>query len=672
MYLSHLSVSGFRQFGTEENSVSLSFNPGVTALIGKNDSGKTAIIDAIRYALTSRDQHYIAIQRDDFHMAADGTQLGNIDITCTLSDLSVAEQGAFAEYLTIDSGEVHFIVNLSARRLESVTAGRRWVDVSVRAGFEGGGPALETSVKELLAVTYLRPLRDAQRELSSGRGSRLSQILYHVKGINDGEQFDASTPPQNPEGIDELSILGLSTYFANAIKSHTGIQNAELSINDELLDVLLLAGDNLRGRIDLTEGGTDESRLRQILERLQIDLEHADSKTRRGVSGLGSSNILYMACELLLLGREPEGLPLLLVEEPEAHLHPQRQIRLMRFLKEPSVRSTETQSKRNVQVILSTHSPNLASGLPVENTVLFDGYSAFSLSESHTKLSSSDYSFLDRFLDVTKANLFFANGVLIVEGDGESLLIPALARAIGFDLSDFGVSVVNVRGTGLKRFSRIFQRSSSTTKLINIPVACVADLDVMPDRAPELLGIVSGDKDPLWQSTKRRWKAVRDFGSTPEEQSEALEQRNIKLKENDSQHVKTFVADHWTLEYDLARCGMAKYVYEAAILAKNHEQLCTDPSLLDTTKAKATSDFEAILKEHKEDAELIAIQVYEQFRNKNVSKSIAAQYLAEIIDNQSASDAFDVIHFQATLPSYLVEAVHHACQPISTSSAVPA
>jgi len=234
------------------------------------------------------------------------------------------------------------------------------------------------------------------------------------------------------------------------VKGHKGVVDAETAINTDYLKSLLLVGDLMVGKIDLTEGGTDDARLKQILERLELGLMDSADSQPRGKFGLGSNNILYMACELLLLGREPEGLPLLLVEEPEAHLHPQRQLRLMQFLKKAASGKVKDELGRKVQVILSTHSPNLASGLPVANTILLDGNTAHPLSEEHTRLSTNDYSFLERFLDVTKANLFFAHGVLIVEGDGEALVLPSIARALNLDLDEHGVSIVGVKGTGLR------------------------------------------------------------------------------------------------------------------------------------------------------------------------------------------------------------------------------
>ena len=123
----------------------------------------------------------------------------------------------------------------------------------------------------------------------------------------------------------------------------------------------------------------------------------------------------------MLVGSEEDGLPLLLIEEPEAHLHPQRQLRLMQFLQDQAgIRRPDGQK---IQIIVTTHSPNLASAIKLDNLVLVQDGKAFSLAEGETELSPSDYRFLERFLDVTKANLFFARGVVIAEGDA------ALARA---------------------------------------------------------------------------------------------------------------------------------------------------------------------------------------------------------------------------------------------------
>lgn len=667
MYLSKLTISGFRQFGQGPEAVSLTLKQGVTALIGKNDSGKTAIIDAVRYTLLSRDQMYFRIQTEDFHVEDSGKAVDDINITCVLTDLSASDQAAFAEYLTYKDGEVALIVNFHARRLTVDATSRRWVEVNIRSGLDAAGPTIEMTVRELLASAYLKPLRDAEGELSSGRGSRLSQILRHVDGIRDGTEFDAKVLPPTAADVANLSLLGLSEFFSHNVKGHKGIVDAETTINTDYLKSLLLVGDEMVGKIDLTKGGTDDARLRQILERLELGLIDSARSQPRGKFGLGSNNILYMACELLLLGREPEGLPLLLIEEPEAHLHPQRQLRLMQFLKKAASGKVEDGAGRKVQVILSTHSPNLASGLPVANTILLDGNTAHPLSEEHTKLSANDYSFLERFLDVTKANLFFSHGVLIVEGDGEALVLPSIARALNLDLDKHGVSIVNVKGTGLRRFSKIFQRADETEAAISIPVACLADMDVMPDAAPEILGLVNDNDDPKWKNPKRRWKVKKDLGPDTPTIAAALLARIANLSTDDAQNVKTFVSDHWTLEYDLARCGLADMVFEAAQLANAHDNICDGKANEKDVIADATKGFGELKAECGDDAEIIAINVYQLFKSKKASKAIAAQYLAAAIEKKMTDDGFDAPAFQACLPNYVVNAIQHACghQPLA-------
>jgi putative ATP-dependent endonuclease of OLD family len=101
--------------------------------------------------------------------------------------------------------------------------------------------------------------------------------------------------------------------------------------------------------------------------------------------------------------------------------------------------------------------------------------------------------------------------VVIVEGDAENILLPTLARLLDRDFTSHGISIVNVGGVGLRRFARIFQRKDSVADgTIPVPVACVTDMDVMPDCAPEITERVKpGEAWP--PKSKRRWRAKKDF-----------------------------------------------------------------------------------------------------------------------------------------------------------------
>ena len=64
MYLSELKIKNFRQFGAVEPVFSVRFHKGVTALVGENDVGKTAVIDAIRHVLLTRDMDFMRLQAE--------------------------------------------------------------------------------------------------------------------------------------------------------------------------------------------------------------------------------------------------------------------------------------------------------------------------------------------------------------------------------------------------------------------------------------------------------------------------------------------------------------------------------------------------------------------------------------------------------------------------------
>jgi len=654
MYLSKLTIENFRCFGEAASRFELLLRPGLTALVGENEAGKTAVIDALRFALGTTDQEWYRLEDSDFR---EGVTSREIRITCKFEGLSEPDQKAFVEFLTYgkDAKEgPSLYVNWAAKDSGDTPSKRPHRQVEVHSGRNGDGPTISSEARGLLRATYLRPLRDAEQALSAGRGSRLSQVLHHTDQIKTGGR------PYDPKGTvvpSDLNVLGIGDFANALLEKQQGIVDARQKVDGHLRE-LSLDGENIRSGI--TVGGStapEDVRLRQILEKLDLILPGT------GKFGLGSNNLLFMACELLLLAQQGDGTKLLLIEEPEAHLHPQRQLRVMKYLQEQA-------EQKAIQIVVTTHSPNLASVIKLDNMVIIHRARAFPLAQGNTQMECSDYGFLERFLDVTKANLFFARGVAIVEGDAENILLPTLASLVGRDFAEHGVSIVNVGGVGLRRYSRIFQRKDVVKDgPLDIPVACVADMDVMPDCAPAVLGRVNAGSE--WPTTsKRRWRAKRDFNG-----KKALAAHRCEILERASgQGVETFVSGEWTLEYDLAvgrrdksgkfSGGLAEDVFVAACLADRDDDINGKKTTGLDVEGEAIEEFASLkAKAAAGDScaaeEVLASKIYAKFARDGVSKAVAAQYLAERLRATHKDGKLTEADLRKRLPTYIIEAIDY-------------
>jgi putative ATP-dependent endonuclease of the OLD family len=523
MFVSNIKLWNFRKFGKEGEidyerpSLALNLNKGLNVIVGENDSGKTAIVDAIKLVLKTHSYDYIRVDEKDFYKESE-----HFKIELTFDGLTADEAKNFTEWLGwIGEGDqVRPFLKLSfdGRRKDN-----KIFPVDIKAGVDDEGYLLTAEAKEYLKVTYLKPLRDAESELVAKRNSRLSQILLSDEAFKGKEQTN-----------DLVQIFsGLKTGLENYFK---GEFEREITKPDGTKEVIKPDdGKKIKDKIDIyinafygsgtqAEFNATSNDIRSILEKLTLNLLDELNP------GLGTLNRLFMAAELLHLNKSNwSGLRLGLVEELEAHLHPQAQMQVIEAL----------QKQKDIQLILTTHSPNLASKIKLESLIICNNSNAFPMGDGFTKLAPDNYKFLEKFLDTTKANLFFAKGVILVEGWAEEILIPSLAKAIGINLTEKGVSVVNIGHTGFDHYANIYLRKSEPH--MQIPVAVITDADV---RTYEKKSddVLKRDAELIDKETA---------------------QKIVDIESKSESNVKYFATPNWTLEYALFKSKGLKKVFES-------------------------------------------------------------------------------------------------------------
>ncbi len=541
MYLQRVAVENFRIF----DRLQVELNKTLNVIVGENNSGKTALVDAIRYTLSSRSGEWLRILESDFRRGKT-----KFSIQLRFADLSAQQAAAFLEHLTFEDvgGErLPFLyINLVSELTDQVVRGSRQIRSDLRSGATGEGPSIEREARDYLSATYLRPLRDAEAELSGGRGSRLAQVLHAAESFRNTAHVDNLLTAVIEANVAILANPGIADSLTRIGNQLKGLDFANTPLNP-IIEIV--------GGVDLAALGQIERKqmLRAVLERLQLLIDQNER-----MQGLGYSNLLFMATELLLLEQEQDDFPMLLIEEPEAHLHPQLQMKFLKAIRE----DFGGPAKPALQSILTTHSPNLASKADLQSLILMSNGRAFSLRKGLTELEDDDYGFLEKFLDVTKANLFFAKAVVIVEGDGENILLPTIAKLLGKPFDDYGVSIVNVGSTAFARYASIFKRRGLNDEQqrgdwLPIPVVCVRDMDLRPE------GARIAEGNPLG-FIEYKAKGAGYWESTYAENPEGRQAWINRRRALQGQNVRVEISDHWTFEYSLLRAGLAEEVHEAA------------------------------------------------------------------------------------------------------------
>lgn len=698
MYLKSLSLTNFRQFGIGDNDepgLTLLFNPNFNVIVGENDAGKTAIVDGIRYLLGSVSDDYEKISEDDFHYIAENVSSDSFYIEGTFTSLNEREAGAFLEWLSFDeTNNYELRVSLKVEKKKNDN-GKDYIERKLQAGDKSFETMLDSRARDILKTTYLKPLRDASNELKPGLRSRLATILkahpaFKVSEVDSSHQLVTA--------MEEANLKIESFFNENYVPDRSLIKDI-----DGLLSDFYDQEDQSKSKSRFTVSKTD---LASILRKLSLDTIDRNL-------GLGNQNLLFIAAELLLLndfidGEKIVGPQITIIEEIEAHLHTQAQIRLIKYLE-----NKLKQENNMSQFVLTSHSPSLVSSIDPKNIIFLHDKVAYPLREEFTMMSTEDYLFMERFLDSTKSNLFFTKGLIFVEGESEMLLIPALANLIGYPLHKFGITLINVNGTSFERYIKLFSRSDSWQgPLIELPISIITDLDIKPliyysvedknqvsfsiQNEDQLMQVLEHCDESIEEITciffgnefSTLKKLADSFGftldSTNQFEIEIIVKKNIneetiKILSTDKKekltekycsynaNVDVFVSKEWTLEYCLAKSCLSLQLLKATFEARYNNPY----------RGKNNEKYEDIknkLNPVSDQDDEVAYEIFKPLNDKNVSKAEVAQNLAvklfDFTKNPEEHDEWKNKVLEDENLKYLIDAIRHSSNISNTTEEV--
>lgn len=485
MRISRIRISNFRNF--REFDVAIGDH---AVIVGENKIGKTNLLFALRLVLDPGlpdSSRYLDL--DDFNdglprpLADDET----IEISVDLTDFE-DDDAVFA--LLCD----HLIEpeTMTARLTYRAGASPGHEESSgLRADFGwtifGGGRVENTvssDVRRRLPMSVLQALRDAERDLSTWIRSPLRRLLEDAAQRMDRDDLD-----EIAEGVSDSEAK---------MAGQEAIQGLASRISDELVRMV-----GPHHAID-----TSLQLAPKVPEYLVRALRLFVDNGRRPIAeaSLGSANLLYLALRNLELQltvqSDRQDAAILAIEEPEAHLQPHVQRLVYRgWLRPQPPTSEDGTTASQIPLLLTTHSPHITSVAPLRSLVLLkqdpENGATIGRSAVDCDLDFAEVDDLERYLDVTRAEMLFSRGIVFVEGESEKYLIPKFAELLGIDLDSYGITVCSVSGVNFAPYLKF----SGPTGL-DLPYVVLTDGDPQSDgtalgenRLVRLLSVLSVEID---------------------------------------------------------------------------------------------------------------------------------------------------------------------------------
>ena len=494
-YLSKVRIKNFRNF--KDVSVNLEKQQIV---IGENNVGKTNFIRAIQLILDpslSEEERYL--NETDFFEGLESpfenneiieieielrNYENNLKLLTILSGATVSNNPdtiriTYQFYPEVDSiGNTEYKYRIFQGENKELNFGhneRRFLNMKVIPPIRDVEKDIRNNKKspiKALLKDYdidAKELETISEELDNATSSLLDmdELKYLTDSIND--RFGAVVNSQIDLPVSFKTMDIAPTKLLNSLKivlgeSARGLHDTSLGINNLLYISLLLLSleDNTVPSIlsekqyntlieDDTELIIDKFYKITSNGKLIIDSEISEADYKK----------LYTFMDENYKNKNFQGFSILVIEEPEAHLHPAMQRTIYKDI-----------FNRNVSMLMTTHSPHITSVAPINSIVHLRKSSQGTLINSTANLNFTDgeQKDLERYIDVKRGELYFGKGILLVEGVAEEYLIPEFSRVLEKDLDKHGIICCNINSTNFKPYYKFL-------RALKMPTAIITDGD---------------------------------------------------------------------------------------------------------------------------------------------------------------------------------------------------
>jgi len=507
MYISKVRIENFRNF----KNTQIEFNDGVNVIIGHNNAGKSNLIKALGLVLSSQAGKQLDL--DDFNKLAsleelradppririslfirqsNNEDLNSDDDLATVGNWLISLNEPYEVLLTY---EFFLPERERASYLQAISSA---TDLEVAwkilkhdyirfymYKIWGGDPIAQTLADseslQKFDFQFLDAIRDVERDMLTGRNTLLRDVLHFFI------DYEIKSDTTKPDDTKKAAIKKKQQEFSDQAKTLLAHLQARMEEGKEqILSYAKETGASFNKAVPNFEGSISEL---EMFSALKLILEHDNGmKIPATHNGLGYNNLIFMSFLLAkmqvnsngkYLGSNAKVFPILVIEEPEAHLHPAMQYQFLRFLKKNKI------EKKVRQIFVTTHSTHITSSVSLDEIICLHNEAKQTIVGYPGKVfidNEKSKSYVQRFLDATKSDMLFAQRVIFVEGLAEQLLLSILARYEGKSLEESHVAVINVGGRYFEHFLYLFD--SKKSHAINKKIVCLTDID--PERRSKI------------------------------------------------------------------------------------------------------------------------------------------------------------------------------------------